>query len=71
MIALAYLATVAASIVVLAVVLFRRHPAPTPTPTPPPAPVPAPAALPVGAEAEVRVILAAVTRLAARLTPAA
>jgi hypothetical protein len=66
-IALAYLATVAVSIVVLAVVLLRRHPAPTP----PPAPVLAPAALPPTAEAEIRVILAAVTQLAARLTPAA
>jgi hypothetical protein len=66
-IALAYLATVAASLVVLAVVLLRRHPAPTP----PPAPVPAPAALSPTAEAEVRLILAAVTQLAARLTPAA
>ena len=67
MIALAYLLSVAASIVALAVVLLRSHPAPTP----PPAPVPAPAALPFGAEAEVRLILAAVTQLAARLDTAA
>lgn len=65
--ALAYLACVAGSVLVLAVVLLRRHPAPTL----PPAPVPAPAALPVGAEAEVRVILAAAAQLAARLAPAA
>ncbi|WP_460073928.1 hypothetical protein [Streptomyces sp. YKOK-I1] len=67
MIALAYLATVAGSVLVLAVVLLRR-PAPTP---PPPAPVVGPAALPVGAEAEVRVILTAATQLAARLAQAA
>jgi hypothetical protein len=66
-IALAYLLSVAASIVVLAVVLLRSHPAPTP----PPAPVTATAALSPAAEADVRLILAAVTQLAARLTPAA
>ncbi|MFF8281067.1 hypothetical protein ACF05T_34310 [Streptomyces lateritius] len=68
MIALAYLATVAAGLVVLAVAL-RRHPAP-PAPTPPRWPT-APAAIDLGAALEVRVILAAATQLAARLTPAA
>lgn len=67
MIALAYLLSVAASIVVLAVVLLRSHPAPTP----PQAPVTTTAALSPTTEAEVRLILAAVTQLAARLTPAA
>lgn len=68
MIALAYLACVLASVLALAVILLRRHPAPAPVP--PPAPVSGPAALPP-TEAEVRVILAAVAQLAARLTPAA
>ncbi|GGT60087.1 hypothetical protein GCM10010271_74070 [Streptomyces kurssanovii] len=65
MIALAYLATVAVSFVVLAVALCRR-PAPAPLP-----PAPAPDRLPTNAEAEVRLILTAATQLAARLTPAA
>ncbi|MFD3622579.1 hypothetical protein ACFWWT_47120 [Streptomyces sp. NPDC058676] len=69
MIALVYLATVAGSILVLAVVLLRSHPAPGSTP-PPKAPAPV-AALPATGEAEIRLILAAATQLAARLTPAA
>lgn len=69
MIALAYLATVAVSIVALAVVLFRSHPAPT-SPTNPPAFSPA-AGFPPGADAEVRTILAAAAQLAARLDTAA
>ncbi|MFB6775695.1 hypothetical protein [Streptomyces sp. NPDC056337] len=67
MIALAYLATVVVALVVLAVAL-RRRPAPAPAPLPP-ALGPAGTAVPV--EAEVRLILAAVTQLAAKLTPAA
>src|SRR5690606_34187192 len=66
-IALAYLATVAVSLVVLAVAL-RRRPAPAPAPLPP---APGPDRLPVNAEAEVRLILAAAAQLAAKLTPAA
>jgi hypothetical protein len=64
--ALAYLLCLTGSLVALAVIL-RRHPAPT---TPPQAPAPAPA-LPSTAEAEVRTILTAVARLAARLGRAA
>jgi hypothetical protein len=65
---LAYLLSVVASLTVLAVTLLRCHPAPTP----PQAPAPAPAAvLPAGADAEIRVILAAATQLAARLGAAA
>lgn len=70
MIALAYLACVAVAVVVLAVAL-RRRPAPAPTPTPPPAPAPALTAIHGGADAEVRVILAAAHQLAARLSAAA
>jgi hypothetical protein len=66
-IALAYLATVAAGLVVLAVAL-RRRPAPTPAPVPP---APEAAGFTPAAEAEIRVILAAAVQLAARLTPAA
>ncbi|KOG25960.1 hypothetical protein ADK35_08015 [Streptomyces viridochromogenes] len=69
MIALAYLATVAVSLVVLAVAL-RRRPGQGATP-PPEAPAPIAAELPPTAEAEIRLILAAATQLAARLTPAA
>ena len=65
--ALAYLLSVAAGLVVLAVAL-RRRPAPA---TPPRTPVPALALLPTGADAEIRVILAAATQLAARLDTAA
>jgi Flp pilus assembly protein CpaB len=67
-IVLAYLATVAVGLVVLAVAL-RRRPAPAPAPLPP-APVPCPA-LPVEGGAEIRVILAAAHQLAARLSTAA
>jgi hypothetical protein len=63
---LAYLLSVAAGLMVLAVAL-RHHPAPAPV-SPPSTPAPA---LPTGADAEIRVILAAATQLAARLTPAA
>jgi hypothetical protein len=66
-IALAYLATVAVGLVILAVALCRR-PALTP---PPKAPAPRPAALPLAEEPEVRLILAAAAHLAARLAPAA
>ncbi|WSK58389.1 hypothetical protein OG460_31350 [Streptomyces albidoflavus] len=66
MIALAYLATVAIGLVVLAAAL-RRRPAPA-RPTPP---VSGPAAAPLATEAEIRLILAAAAQLAARLTPAA
>lgn len=69
MIGLVYLATVAFALVVLAVAL-RRRPGQGPTP-PPEAPAPIVAALPPMAEAEIRLILAAATQLAARLTPAA
>lgn len=66
MIALAYLATVAASMVVLAVVLFRR-----PGPVVPPD-VPAPVvSLPSVCDADVRVVLAAVARLTVRYLPVA
>jgi len=64
--ALAYLLCLAGSLVTLTVILFRRHPAPV---APPSAPVPA--TLPATAEAEVRLILAAATQLAARLPIAA
>lgn len=67
MIAALYLASVLGAVLVLAVVLRRR---PTPAPTNPPAPTPAPA-LAVEGGAEVRVILAAATQLAARLSTAA
>ena len=67
--ALAYLLSVAAGFVVLAVAL-RRHPAPAPVP-PAPAPAPALAVLPGGVDAEIRVILAAAAQLAARLDTAA
>ncbi|MFJ2568634.1 hypothetical protein ACIO02_37960, partial [Streptomyces sp. NPDC087568] len=66
-IALAYLATVAVSLVVLAVAL-RRRPAPAPLP---PAPAPAPAGLPAEAAPEIRAILAAAAQLAYRLDTAA
>lgn len=65
--ALAYLLCVVGSLVVLAVAL-RRRPAPAPTPVPP---APTPAAVAVDAGAEIRVILAAATQLAARLAQAA
>jgi hypothetical protein len=67
-IALAYLATVVVSLVVLAVAL-RRRPVPTPPPIPPA--LSAAAALPPGAESDVRLILVAATQLAARLAQAA
>lgn len=63
---LVYLLSVLVALVVLAVAL-RRHPAPTP----PEAPAPVLAAVPSGAPAEVRLILAAATQLAARLDTAA
>ncbi|MBB4717858.1 hypothetical protein [Streptomyces luteogriseus] len=66
--ALAYLLSIAVSLVVLAVALRRR---PAPAPTPPQAPAPALAALPTTAEGDVRVILAAAAQLAARLSTAA
>lgn len=66
--ALAYLLSVLAAVVVLAVALRRR---PAPAPTPPQAPAPSPAVLPATVEGEVRVILAAAAQLAARLSPAA
>lgn len=65
MIALAYLASVAVGLVVLAVALRR------PVPPTPKAPAPAPAALPKSADAEVRRILAAAAQLSARLDTAA
>lgn len=63
MIALAYLATVAVSLVVLAVAL-RRRPGPAPCP---------PAALGAGADVitELRILAAAAVRLAEHLAPAA
>lgn len=62
----AYMLSVVASLVVLAVALRpRRAPAPTPAPVPP-----APACRST-ADAEIRVILAAAHQLAARLDTAA
>jgi hypothetical protein len=67
--AIAYLLSVAGSLVVLAVALRPRRALAT---TPPEAPVPAPAAaVAVDAGAEIRVILAATHQLAARLGTAA
>jgi hypothetical protein len=62
-IALAYLATVAVGLVVLAVAL-RRRPAPAGA-------APAPTLLPTTAATEIRTILAAAAQLAARLDTAA
>jgi hypothetical protein len=62
---LAYLATVAVALVLLAVAL-RRHPASTPLPPKAPAPIAG-----LHAEPEVRLILAAAAQLAARLDTAA
>lgn len=67
MIALAYLATVVAALLVLVVAVGRHR---TPAPTPPPAP-PAETGLPAGAEADIRLILVTAAQLAARLAPAA
>lgn len=67
MIALAYLATVAAGLVVLAVALRPRRTPPL-TPIPPQAPAPA---LPTETAPELRLILAAAHQLAARLDTAA
>jgi Flp pilus assembly protein CpaB len=64
--ALAYLLTLAGSLVALAVMLRRRS-API---TPPTAPAPAPALSPT-AEAEIRTILVAAAQLAAKFRPAA
>ncbi|MET9942735.1 hypothetical protein [Streptomyces halstedii] len=68
MIALAYVLCLLVAVVALAVALRPR-----PVPTPPPASPPARSAggLPPGADAEVRLILAAAVQLAARLVPAA
>lgn len=66
--ALVYLLSVAVALVVLAVAMRPRR---TPAPTPPEAPAPALVALPDSAAAEIRVILAAATQLAARLSTAA
>jgi len=72
-IALAYLAVLAACLVTLAVALRpRRTPAPPTTPTPAaPTPAPAPATVPADAAPELHVILTAATALAARLDTAA
>ena len=67
MIALAYLLSVLASIVVLAVAL-RHRPAPAPAPLPP---APASTRLLIDGEPEVRLILAAATQLAHRMGAAA
>lgn len=66
MIALAYLATVAVALVVLAVAMRHR-----PAPTPPIPPALSADGFPPGAEADVRLILVAAAQLAARLAPAA
>jgi hypothetical protein len=65
--ALAYLLTVAVSLTVLAVALRPRQAPPTPTP----APTTPAAGIPTDAHAEIHVILAAATQLAARLDTAA
>ena len=66
--ALAYLLSVLAALVVLAVALRPRR---APAPTPPQAPAPTPAAVLRPGADEVRVILAAAAQLAARLDTAA
>ncbi|MEV4993184.1 hypothetical protein [Streptomyces niveus] len=65
---IAYLLSVLVALVVLAVAIRPRQ---VPAPTPPEAPAPASAAMNPAAQADVRLILAAATQLAARLDTAA